>query len=51
MITDGRLPKPVKLTNGSVLFPLEDLTAWAIKKGSPALAAEFKRLAFARQLT
>jgi hypothetical protein len=36
------------LKRASVLFPLEELTAWATKKGSPALAAEFERLAFAR---
>jgi hypothetical protein len=48
MITRKQFPAPIKLTNNGVLFPLDDLTALATKKGWPALAAEFERLAFAR---
>jgi predicted DNA-binding transcriptional regulator AlpA len=39
MITDGRLPKPDKLTNGSLVWPLDALVEW-FRPTSPHLAAE-----------
>jgi predicted DNA-binding transcriptional regulator AlpA len=45
MIRRGELPKPVKLTNGSVIFPLEELVAWW-RVRSDKLAFEFENLAY-----
>jgi predicted DNA-binding transcriptional regulator AlpA len=45
-IANGEFPKPVKMGKNSIVFPLEDLKAWARKK-SETMEAEFDRLAFA----
>jgi hypothetical protein len=45
MITRGELPKPIKLTAGSVAFPLEELVAWW-RIRSDKIAFEFESLAY-----
>jgi predicted DNA-binding transcriptional regulator AlpA len=45
MVRRGELPKPTKLTNGSVIFPLEELVAWW-RIRSDKIAFEFENLAY-----